>query len=723
MHTLLWLFAGIIAIAVGNVIKISLDDPETILTYLATSLQNPGRLPSDIKKWWSSLNCSRNDCKEAYAKFLGGIQNNPSTFWWPIMVVLAVGVLIRFAVGFQRRNQIARFLYSILASPLTRIAASISLLYKTAQSEWLVRVLHPLVHRGWLVTFFVLAFVQLTRPLVRFYSAYFLGYRYTTTYVGSIQPSDVTVILSIAGEVDEQGLTRCIESVYANRPAEIIITVVGPEELGAVRRVIDEPMQIEKNIHAVAVVTRNKYLQFVKAADLASTKIIAYAEENVLWQRGYLAYALRELQDPTVGLVGTSTQSVVDRQCSFVSLWNAFHIEEQNLQNRATYNIDGGVEAIPDHTFLIRNDIYLSIRYGQNKLPDFVRYWNPFRWGSFGLLDSQGDNTLTRHVIASGYKLVFKDGISAENNPLVQHIVKAGPDDDIISAVLRRERANWLHFAILLFSPPLKLWALFTLGDITTSRDGQAKLWPRDAFRSVQRWIFPVRTPNQPIQRGTPTRRLTIAQTSETSQSHQLAQRTPIYPSRRTSAPKQPVQPTWQTQADSQPQMFKRDSYLSQPSTRAGHVAVNKKVYNEEADTNEAIVNELAETIDKANDNLSHKVQELDLAKANGRGAEARILEKQIAHINSFIERNRAAKEVAVVASQYANEAVQFNDEDNLTEAEEAIEEAREHIKTAQQLSKGVDPFTDTIRQASLPNRSRNLTKEISAANLASNPH
>ncbi|RAL67591.1 hypothetical protein DID88_008344 [Monilinia fructigena] len=222
----------------------------------------------------------------------------------------------------------------------------------------------------------------------------------------TVLPSDVTVIIPTVGDFGPEFI-QTVQTSLDNNPAKIIISTVGTEKLIQARRVIEQIIRTKglpgKTIEVVAIHEPSKRAQCVHASLTVKTKIIAYADDHVIWPRTFLRSVLAEFEDPGVGIVGTCKR--VNREPG--NTWSdsirnfiaCIYVERHNFEITSTYNLDGGVWIISGRTSLVRTDIVKSLEYRQQYLSETFL--------GVGPVNCDDDNFNTRYMVNHGWKTVF----------------------------------------------------------------------------------------------------------------------------------------------------------------------------------------------------------------------------------------------------------------------------------------------------------------------------
>jgi hypothetical protein len=219
----------------------------------------------------------------------------------------------------------------------------------------------------------------------------------------TITPADVTVVVPTVCNWDKENID-CIYSILANKPARIIVSVVGHDKRLQTIRACEE---IDPRIEVVSVDEANKRTQLLKAVEDVRTDITVYADDHVFWPGTFLRSALAPFEDPIVGLVGTSKRVIRNHDLplldNFFNYIACIYLERHNFECTATYNIDGGVFVISGRTGLVRTSVIHSLAYRTEFQSEYFRSIA----SSVGPIKVDDDNFNTRFMVRHGFKTVF----------------------------------------------------------------------------------------------------------------------------------------------------------------------------------------------------------------------------------------------------------------------------------------------------------------------------
>ncbi|CEI69311.1 hypothetical protein FVEN_g3944 [Fusarium venenatum] len=222
---------------------------------------------------------------------------------------------------------------------------------------------------------------------------------------------DVTVILPT---IDPHGpdFRECVESIFANHPACILVVTVGDplrEECQAVLRKLslDAP---HTEVSVAALSEPSKRRQITHAMPNVTTPITIFADDHVFWPADFIPSVIAPFDDTHVGVVATKkrVRRTTPGQWSWPSIVNFIacnYLERHNWELRTSNSIDGGVFVTSGRTAAYRTDFLnnadLLERFCQEKF-------------FFGLLGGDGlgpddDNFLTREAMKKHWLIVFQD--------------------------------------------------------------------------------------------------------------------------------------------------------------------------------------------------------------------------------------------------------------------------------------------------------------------------
>ncbi|KAI0452995.1 nucleotide-diphospho-sugar transferase [Xylaria acuta] len=189
--------------------------------------------------------------------------------------------------------------------------------------------------------------------------------------------SDVSIVVPTVGW-DPETFSRAIISWLANRPLEIIIVTID-------------------NITILSIRRPNKRNQLVRGIRESTGRIIAFADDDVLWQETTLMNLLAPFQEPDIGVVGGPIESYLPKNrqdASIISSWEVAALRKRSKRrggNKAFYARDGSTNfTVSGATMLLRAAVV--------KDPEFQ---NGFMGETFaGFLQNSGDDAfITRWVL------------------------------------------------------------------------------------------------------------------------------------------------------------------------------------------------------------------------------------------------------------------------------------------------------------------------------------
>ncbi|CAI6336712.1 unnamed protein product [Periconia digitata] len=318
---------------------------------------------------------------------------------------------------------------------------------KAEQLSLLIHFLPPLVKvffSSWAKNSGDSALVWLIAIMVfRYYktviSVYFWN-RYKLATVSSCKTSNVkghfytsldcTAIIPTVGPTGNSRFYDMLVSIAVNGPARIIISTNNSESQNQVLNCLPEfkqkfreeypagfdyqqPDKSQKGVFKLPPIdvinadVSDKRRQFLKAAKLATTELIAMADDSAVWNRKLLEATLPAFYDKQVAFVGTRKWVILNKfenriavpprengiweLCRVLAknaiaeywhgLWNtigALYLVRHNFEIRSSDAADGGVFCISGRTSLIRSAIVQDEEFGKEFLNEHVvgpRHW------------------------------------------------------------------------------------------------------------------------------------------------------------------------------------------------------------------------------------------------------------------------------------------------------------------------------------------------------------
>ncbi|KAF2090936.1 glycosyltransferase family 2 protein [Saccharata proteae CBS 121410] len=269
-------------------------------------------------------------------------------------------------------------------------------------------VLWSFLDRHWWPTLFVTIFLfKAVRTIVNAIAFYCFYKPTPIPEKPSYTAQDVTVILpSING--DSKELRQTITSILACEPAEIILVTIDENSDRANEMVAEMGT---KRITPMSVAQANKRRQMCAAIPEAKTKIIVFADDDVIWPRNLLAWMLAPFEDPAMGGVGTNQRIQRNPAFRFWSLdymWQflgEMYIRRRNFDITACTQMDGGLPCLSGRTVAYRSRIL------QNG--DFTHGFQNEKWNGF-ILNADDDNFITRWMVTHGHKTTVQYHREAE---------------------------------------------------------------------------------------------------------------------------------------------------------------------------------------------------------------------------------------------------------------------------------------------------------------------
>ncbi|KAI1742889.1 hypothetical protein F4680DRAFT_410339 [Xylaria scruposa] len=212
-------------------------------------------------------------------------------------------------------------------------------------------------------------------------------------------PSDVSIIVPTVG-FDPKSFSRAIISWLANTPLEIIFVTIDSERQELIDFLDSGPIQraIEgTEIIIQSILRPNKRDQLVRGVRESTGRIVAFADDDVLWYPHTLLHLLAPFQESDIGLVGGPIESYLPENRQDASVITPYEVaalrnrSKRRGGNRAFYARDGSTNfTVSGATMLLRAEVV--------KDPDFQ---NAFIQETFaGIRQNSGDDAfITRWVL------------------------------------------------------------------------------------------------------------------------------------------------------------------------------------------------------------------------------------------------------------------------------------------------------------------------------------
>ncbi|KAF3920693.1 hypothetical protein ABW21_db0209047 [Orbilia brochopaga] len=199
-------------------------------------------------------------------------------------------------------------------------------------------------------------------------------------------PDDATLVIpTIDGEGEDfkETLQRCLDTGLK----EIIIVTIKRHQ----QRLEDVASKLHPNrIRVFAIRKANKRKQMVKAIPEVKTKLLIFADDDVMWPSTFLPWILAPFENPRIGGAGTSQRLARTAKRTFWTILGAFYLERRNFEFSATTHMDGGVSCLSGRTVAYRTKIL------QDKA--FMDGFTNELWRGKFALNTDDDNFLTRWI-------------------------------------------------------------------------------------------------------------------------------------------------------------------------------------------------------------------------------------------------------------------------------------------------------------------------------------
>ncbi|KAF2140072.1 glycosyltransferase family 2 protein [Aplosporella prunicola CBS 121167] len=244
--------------------------------------------------------------------------------------------------------------------------------------------------------------------------------------------NDVTVILpSINGDGEE--LRQTLQSILVCAPAEVILVTIDAS-LKRANKMIEAMGWTNKPIRVMSVAQANKRRQMCAAIPEVKTKIIIFADDDVIWGPRLLPWILAPFENLNMGGVGTNQRIKRNPEYGYLSkayLWQflgEMYIRRRNFDITACTQMDGGLPCLSGRTVAYRARIL------QNG--DFHHGFQNEKWNGY-TLNADDDNFITRWMVSQGYDTTVQYHPDAE----VQTTLECNPR--YLRQCLRWVRSNW----------------------------------------------------------------------------------------------------------------------------------------------------------------------------------------------------------------------------------------------------------------------------------------
>ncbi|KAI4111198.1 MAG: hypothetical protein LQ339_000659 [Xanthoria mediterranea] len=213
----------------------------------------------------------------------------------------------------------------------------------------------------------------------------------------SYSNADVTVVIPTLA--DGEDFRRCLLTIFACRPAAIIVVTPG-----------------KRIKYTIGTQKANKRLQMIEGLKAVGTAITVFADDDVIWAPTLLTYLLAPFEDHKIGAAGGLQTLERKLHPNCWDFLGAIYLERRKFELAATNTIDGGVGCLSGRTFAIRTGII------QNE--QFCNGFREERWlASLPLVAADDDNFVTRYLVNHGWGIavqLIKEAeltTTLENNP------------------------------------------------------------------------------------------------------------------------------------------------------------------------------------------------------------------------------------------------------------------------------------------------------------------
>ncbi|KAF3929015.1 hypothetical protein ABW20_dc0100617 [Dactylellina cionopaga] len=167
----------------------------------------------------------------------------------------------------------------------------------------------------------------------------------------------------------------------------------------------------------------------VKAIPEVKTKILIFADDDVMWPVTFLPWILAPFENRKIGGVGTSQRLKRTENRTFWTILGAFYLERRNFEFSATTHMDGGVSCLSGRTVAYRTKIL------QDKA--FMDGFTNELWRGKFALNTDDDNFLTRWIVSHGW-----DSYEQCHNDCELRTTLSD-DSKFLKQCLRWARSNW----------------------------------------------------------------------------------------------------------------------------------------------------------------------------------------------------------------------------------------------------------------------------------------
>lgn len=257
---------------------------------------------------------------------------------------------------------------------------------------------------------------------------------------------DVTVVIPTV-DPENPSFVNCLRSIIDNAPNKIIIVVPNKEMMESTKAILTSSRLQSDEMPIIVLQTdeANKRKQVACAIPHIATDITVICDDHVFWRSpNFLPTILAPFENENVGAVGTNKRAIRNKKgftaAAFWNMLGAIYLERQNFDVRATNALDGGVFVLSGRTSAHRTSILKSEEFVTGYLNE------RFFFGSFGPLNCDDDNFITRYEVRQGWDIKIQhcaDGLM--ETPL-------GEYPKFISQCLRWVRTTWRSNSASIFT-------------------------------------------------------------------------------------------------------------------------------------------------------------------------------------------------------------------------------------------------------------------------------
>ena len=163
---------------------------------------------------------------------------------------------------------------------------------------------------------------------------------------------------------------------------------------------------------------------------------MAFCDDTVYWPKDFLLHTILPLEDPSIGIVGTSKRAHRRGygEISWSSFWNFIgctYLCRRNFEQAASNTIDGQVSTVSGRSLVVRSEIVQDPAFTSAFLNEHIFF------GKIGPLNMGEDKFLTNWIFQKGWKV------------RIQHLEEATIMTDLgtfpryLKQCLRWSRTSW----------------------------------------------------------------------------------------------------------------------------------------------------------------------------------------------------------------------------------------------------------------------------------------